>query len=71
MKTYQIYIGNNDYCEEFDTFQSNGNPWEAEAEYERGYRANNAGQPDEIIEKLDRGDLWFSAQHMDTEETED
>ncbi len=71
MKTYQIYIGNNDYCEEFDTIKSNGNPWEAEAEYERGYRANNAGQPDEIIEKLDRGDLWFSAQHMDTEETED
>ena len=61
MKKYTIMIGNNDYCQEFDTIEHEGDFLEAEKAYEEGYRRNNAGQDDEIIDKLDKGELWFSA----------
>lgn len=59
---YQIYFVTRDYREEIDSVELEANTEEdAIEEYMDGYRANNAGQDDDMLDQIDAGEAWIEA----------
>ena len=63
MTKYQIYFVTDSYREELECDGELRAATEEEAadEWLEGYKANNAGQPNDILDQIEAGEAWIEA----------